>query len=163
MRFVPRSAGLERLAEIPAMALWIVHRIAARAIRPGSDFGHGRAGRPRPISVAGQVRDGDAHQLSHLAELGGSPEAGPGRTEHDHAAIAGEQLGVPDGPAVLGIASSLGETEDLDQPVHGRAGIRVEKIRNDLRIWVLLRHGSDFTPAAGRSPGIPAPLAEAAI
>jgi len=54
---------------------------------------------------------------------------------------------VPDGPVVSRIAGSLGETEDLDQPVHGRAGIRVEKIRNDRRIWVLLRHGSDFTPA----------------
>jgi len=90
------------------MALWIVRRVAACAIRPGPDFGHGR---PRPVPVTGQLRNGDAHQLSHLAELGGSPGAGAGRTEHDDAAIAGEQLGVPDSPVVLRIAGSLGETE----------------------------------------------------
>src|ERR1700683_2398346 len=154
VRFIPRSAGLERLAEIPAMAFWSVDLVAARAIRPRLDLGNGRAGRPRSVPVAGQVRDGDAHQLSHLAELGRPPEAGPGRAEHDDAAVTGEQLGVPDGPVVSRIAGSLGETEDLDQPVHGGTGIRVEKIRNDLRIWILLRHGSDFTPGAGRSPGI---------
>jgi MOSC domain-containing protein YiiM len=90
------------------------------------------------IPVGRQVRDRDALQLGDLTEPGRSAEAGPGRAQHDDTAVAR-------------IAHPLGEAERLDQPVHCRAGVGVQKIGNDLRIWIVLWHGSNFTagPAGG--------------
>jgi hypothetical protein len=84
-------------------------------------------------------------QLGHLAEFRGSAEVRAGGTQHDDAAAVEQELCVPDGPVAVLIACPLGESEDLDQPVHGRAGIGIQKIGNDLRVWIVLRHGSNGT------------------
>jgi hypothetical protein len=63
---------------------------------------------------------------------------------------------VPDCPVAARIAHPLGEVEGLDQPVHGRVGVGVgvgvQKVGNDLRIWIVLWHGSNFTADPARHP-----------
>jgi hypothetical protein len=146
-----RADALQGLAEVPAMALGVVHCVAACAIGPDCGLGHVRAGGPCAIPVGWQVRDRDAQQLGDLTKSGGPAEAGPGGAQHDDTAVAGQQLPVPDCPVAARIAHPLGEAEGLDQPVHCRAGVGVQKIGNDLRIWIVLWHGSNFTagPAGG--------------
>ena len=143
-----RSA-LPGLAEVPAVALGIIHGVAACAVRPDPDVGHARAGGLGAIPVGRQVRDRDALQLGYLTESGGSPEVSPGGTQHDDTAVVEQELPVPDGPVAALIAHPLGEGEGPDQPVHGRAGIGIQKVGNDLRIWMVLRHGSNFTARDG--------------
>ena len=127
------------------MAFGIVHCVATCVAGPDPDLGHVRAGCPCTIAVGRQVRNRDALQLGYLTEPGGSPEVSPSGTEHDDAAVADQQFPVPDGPVAPLVAHPLGESEGLDQPVHRRAGICVQKVGNDLRIWIVLRHGSDLT------------------
>jgi hypothetical protein len=52
---------------------------------------------------------------------------------------------VPDYPIAARIAHPLGETEGLDQPVHCRADVGVQKIGNDLRVGIVQWYGSNFT------------------
>ena len=140
-----RAAALQGLAEVPAMALGVVHCVAACAIGPDPDLGHVRAGGLCTIPVGWQVRDRDALQLGDLTESGGSAEAGPGGAQHDDTAVIEQQFPVPDCPVAARIAHPLGEAEGLDQPVHCRTGVGVQKIGNDLRIRIVLWHGSNFT------------------
>jgi hypothetical protein len=151
------AAVLQGLAEVPAVALGVVHCVAACAIGPDPGLGHVRARGLCAVPVGWQVRDRDALQLGDLTEFGGSAEAGPGGAQHDDTAVAEQQFPVPDGPVAARIAHPLGEAEGLDQPVHGRAGIGVQKIGNDLRVWMVLRHGSNFT--AGPDGGFVSVLA----
>src|ERR1700722_595016 len=150
------AAALQGLAEVPAVALGVIHCVAARAIGPDPDLGYVRARGLCAVPVGWQVRDRDAQQLGDLTEFGGSAEAGPGGAQHDDTAVAEQQFPVPDGPVAARIARPLGEAEGFDQPVHGRAGLGVQKIGNDLRVRMVLRHGSNFTA------GLAGPLAAGA-
>jgi hypothetical protein len=133
------------------MALGVVRCVAACAVGPDPDLGHVRAGGLCTIPVGWQVRDRDALQLGDLTESGGSAEVSPGGAQHDDTAVVEQQFPVPDCPVAARIPHPLGEAEGLDQPVHGRAGVGVQKIGNDLRIWMVLWHGSNFIagPAGG--------------
>jgi hypothetical protein len=67
----------------------------------------------RALAVRQQVGDRDALQPGDLAELGRPLEARSGGAQHDHAAVAGQQLAVPHRPVALPVAYSLGESNTL--------------------------------------------------
>src|SRR5271166_4844623 len=117
---------LQRLAEVPAMPLWVINCVALRAIRPDRDIGHDGARGLCTLTLREQVRNRDALQLSYLAKLGWSPEACAWGPQHDDSAVVEQQFAVPDGPVAQLIAHALGETEDADQPVHRRGCVLVE-------------------------------------
>src|SRR5271165_2849144 len=154
------GSALEGFAEVPAMAFGIVDGVAPCAVRPGPDFRYARAGGLRALPVGWQAGDSNALQLGYLTEFRGSAEVRPGGTQHDDAAVVEQELCVPDCPVAVLIARPLGESEDLDQPVHCRAGVGIQQIRNDLWVWAVLGHGSNVTVrprAITGSTGFPDP------
>jgi hypothetical protein len=150
-----RSARwLQRLAEVPAVALRVIHRVAVRAVRPDRDLGNVGARRLRALPVGQEVCDRDALQLGHLAKLCRSPEFSFGGAQHDHTTVVEQQLAVPHGHVVPLVACPLGETECLNQPVHRRACVLVQQVRNDLRVWIVVWHGSHATARQERAGAV---------
>ena len=85
------AAVLQGLAEVPAVALGVVHCVAACAIGPDPGLGHVRAGGLCAVPVGWQVRD-RGHWSWVTSPIGGSAEAGPGGAHHDDTAVAEQQI-----------------------------------------------------------------------
>src|SRR5689334_9227929 len=78
------SRWLQRLAEVPAMALGVIHRVAVRAVCPPRDLGHLGPRSLRALAVRHEIGDRDALQLGNLAKLSRPPEARPRRAQHEY-------------------------------------------------------------------------------
>jgi hypothetical protein len=85
---------LQWFAEVPAVTLGVIDCVAVHAAWPDRDLGYVGARRLGTLAVPQEVGDRDALQLGDLAELGTPLEACSGGAQHDHAAVAGQQLAV---------------------------------------------------------------------
>src|SRR5258707_15191609 len=89
-----RACCLQWLAEVPAVALRVIHCVAVRPARPDKDLGHVGACSLRALPMRREIRHSDALKLGYLAKLGRALEARPRATQHDHPAVVEKQFTV---------------------------------------------------------------------
>src|SRR5258708_12380928 len=79
-----RACCLQWLAEVPAVALRVIHCVAVRPARPDKDLGHVGACSLRALPMRREIRHSDALKLGYPANPGTPLQPPPTPTHHYH-------------------------------------------------------------------------------